>query len=153
MDQAQCQNSLYINQGDRSQKSSALLLTVCCTVINHKYFLCLADTRVCADNPCEPNGVCTSLDNTFECTCFAGYIGPTCSILNFCSNAPCFNGGTCTNLETMASCQCTDRYTGSQCEIGKPSHVFISSSPCHSLPPPPSPFLNFQIIFCFYLLN
>lgn len=75
---------------------------------------------MCSNNPCNPMGsICRVQGNTFQCICFAGFVGPTCDQIDFCSNAPCFNGGTCTNLESNSSCECLPRYTGMQCEIGE----------------------------------
>jgi hypothetical protein len=56
------------------------------------------------------------LVNAYNCTCAAGYSGPTCATnINECAPNPCLNGGTCADLVNAYSCTCAAGYSGPTC--------------------------------------
>ena len=42
-------------------------------------FLC-SDVNECTSNPCQNDGTCTDLINSFTCECAIGYTGTSCEI-------------------------------------------------------------------------
>ncbi|PVD35719.1 hypothetical protein C0Q70_02682 [Pomacea canaliculata] len=59
--------------------------------------------------------------NTFTCVCPRGYAGLTCEEQDACADQPCLHGGTCTNnLLGLASssftCTCTPGFSGDRCQ-------------------------------------
>lgn len=59
---------------------------------------CVAGTHCelkdyCASMPCRNGATCVSLEDTYKCTCAAGFRGPTCNDdIQECLNNPCKHG-------------------------------------------------------------
>ena len=54
----------------------------------------------------------------FNCSCPAGFTGPTCSTpTNECSPNPCQHGATCVDKHLAFECQCPPGFAGPRCEI------------------------------------
>ena len=92
----------------------------------------------CSSDPCNSNGVCVRLAETYECFCANGFNGQNCEIaLEPCAMHSCQDGSTCVETgdgENNYECQCSDEFTGEFCEhrIGmcstQPKSIFYYSS-------------------------
>jgi hypothetical protein len=79
---------------------------------------------------CANNGTCVWAEETMQCVCANGFMGPTCTVpcptgfngvnctnnINDCCPMPCFNGGTCHDGIASYTCQCPPFYSGTRCE-------------------------------------
>nr|XP_015200289.1 PREDICTED: hepatocyte growth factor activator [Lepisosteus oculatus] len=81
----------------------------------------------CKDNPCQNDGICTSVPHlkSFHCTCTEAYSGKLCT-LEFgvseflaCTTNPCKNDGTCRLIVSTgeAVCACRTGHSGPYCSI------------------------------------
>ena len=59
----------------------------------------------CEPSPCKNDGVCTDVNNLFECACVNGFEGRTCED-SPCSSQPC-GEGLCTEISTGYECDCS----------------------------------------------
>ncbi|XP_062900253.1 cubilin isoform X2 [Mobula hypostoma] len=81
----------------------------------------LLQRHPCLSNPCQNDGICLNLMDSFFCLCPNNWKGPTCSDdVNECevyagSSLACQNGGTCINTEGSYSCTCAPEWYGPQC--------------------------------------
>ena len=77
--------------------------------------------HACFENPCQNNGTCLEVENTFKRNCSSGYFGERCEIKDACHfDNPCQNYGTCqrSGNESMEyTCQCSGGFTGPQCQL------------------------------------
>ncbi|XP_052276692.1 polycystic kidney disease 1-related protein-like isoform X3 [Dreissena polymorpha] len=74
----------------------------------------------CVSAPCRNGATCNNLNNTYSCSCVAGWQGTNCEQdINECVSAPCRNGATCNNLNNTYSCSCVAGWQGTNCEQGK----------------------------------
>ncbi|XP_078391727.1 cubilin [Cetorhinus maximus] len=77
--------------------------------------------RACTSNPCQNDGMCLDLIDSFFCLCPNNWKGPTCSDdINECltyAGTPlaCQNGATCVNTKGSYSCTCTPEWYGPHC--------------------------------------
>jgi hypothetical protein len=86
----------------------------------------------CASTPCLLPGAsaCVDGNNTFICTCNAGYSGVLCQTnIDECGSGPCANGGSCTDLIDAFACGCQPGYSGLNCETDIDE---CASGPCVS---------------------
>ena len=68
---------------------------------------CQTDINECLADPCQYNGTCLEVDNTYKCICQDGYEGKNCEInINECADNPCAEGATCIDLVNAYRCQC-----------------------------------------------
>lgn len=75
--------------------------------------------HACSQSPCQNNGKCLPVDETFSCDCLSLYTGDFCEkLINPCVSSPCQYGSKCkAHLETFI-CECPPGRSGSRCEIG-----------------------------------
>ncbi|ESN95349.1 hypothetical protein HELRODRAFT_86753, partial [Helobdella robusta] len=71
----------------------------------------------CKSDPCKNNGSCTNTGDDYECSCQAGYIGKTCSAIDYCVSNLCKNGASCRSLSGSFECKCLRNFYGRLCEI------------------------------------
>ncbi|XP_048417522.2 cubilin isoform X2 [Stegostoma tigrinum] len=77
--------------------------------------------RACTSNPCQNDGRCLDLIDSFFCLCPNNWKGLTCSDdINECqvyagSSLACQNGATCVNTEGSYRCNCTPEWYGPHC--------------------------------------
>lgn len=63
----------------------------------------------CLPNPCENNGTCIDLIDSFKCNCTEGFKGDTCSdLFDPCDQDPCLNDGSCSSLNGIVECNCKE---------------------------------------------
>lgn len=63
----------------------------------------------CLPNPCENNGTCIDLIDSFKCNCTDGFTGSTCSdIFDPCTQDPCLNDGNCSSFNGIVDCACKE---------------------------------------------
>ncbi|XP_060607311.1 thrombospondin-1-like [Ruditapes philippinarum] len=71
----------------------------------------------CVSSPCNGHN-CTSVQDSFICTCDGGWSGTKCTTPpDKCNGNACENGATCNSGTTNYSCSCATGYSGSFCEI------------------------------------
>ncbi|XP_071943757.1 cadherin-23-like [Antedon mediterranea] len=72
--------------------------------------------NACDAIPCQNEGVCSKIGESFLCTCAPGWTGGTCTqIVDNCNPNPCANGGQCVNELDRFTCICTFGFTGATC--------------------------------------
>lgn len=76
-----------------------------------------APVDACEATPCQHDGRCIPVGDTFVCLCADGFRGDTCEI-NFdnCTPDPCLNGGTCVDGADSSHCECLAGWDGATCE-------------------------------------
>lgn len=68
--------------------------------------------------PACDHGTCRATQLSTQCTCEAGYSGPTCSTnIDDCASDPCQNSGTCIDGIADYACDCTPLFTGKNCDL------------------------------------
>ncbi|XP_022810428.1 cartilage matrix protein-like, partial [Stylophora pistillata] len=75
---------------------------------------------VCRNNPCENNGICTSLANDFHCNCTSSWTGKNCSIdVDECTAnvTKCSENQLCHNYPGGSRCLCSDGLYDHNCTI------------------------------------
>lgn len=82
---------------------------------------CEIGANLCLSNPCINNGSCSTVSNSYLCSCSPPYAGPNCElIINVCTPNPCFNDGTCVRslniLDGTYQCHCQNGFIGTRCE-------------------------------------
>ncbi|KAK6979870.1 neurogenic locus Notch protein [Biomphalaria glabrata] len=72
----------------------------------------------CMSQPCQNNGECKPMEDTFECRCPKGITGNLCDIdIDECASNPCRNGGRCTQTTVNNyTCNCPLSFTGQNCD-------------------------------------
>ncbi|XP_033733733.1 uncharacterized protein LOC117322896 [Pecten maximus] len=71
----------------------------------------------CDSGPCLNHGTCSLYQDTYTCSCPAGFTGKTCDTdIDECASIPCANGGTCWNRIADFVCFCPPGFTGKQCQ-------------------------------------
>lgn len=71
------------------------------------------DIDECASKPCGPNGNCSNLQNSFNCTCDEEFDGKLCeNNINDCQNVTCNGHGVCVDLVNSFECKCLDGFNG-----------------------------------------
>ncbi|XP_066933689.1 protein slit-like [Clytia hemisphaerica] len=77
--------------------------------------------NACFENPCQQNGRCLNVENTFKCNCTSGYHGENCEMKDECHfGNPCQNNGTCRrngNKSMKYTCECNGGFTGPRCQL------------------------------------
>ncbi|MBN3303483.1 FA7 factor, partial [Amia calva] len=75
-------------------------------------------TDLCHPNPCENNGSCVNLFDSYSCECTKGFQGNNCEKgENMCLHNPCQNSGNCVNLFNSYRCECLEGFQGRNCEM------------------------------------
>uniref|UniRef100_A0A4W3IZN4 Crumbs cell polarity complex component 2 n=1 Tax=Callorhinchus milii TaxID=7868 RepID=A0A4W3IZN4_CALMI len=73
-------------------------------------------TEMCSPDPCQNNGTCQDLFESFRCACSPGWEGQRCQInINECASGPCLHGN-CTDVVDGYQCTCYQGYMGTNCE-------------------------------------
>ncbi|EEZ98818.2 protein crumbs [Tribolium castaneum] len=90
--------------------------------------------NICANNPCKNQGICTSWNGYFNCSCSPGFTGQLCEIpvdsQPNCNSNPCQNGGSCFDKPTGGFyCNCTDQWMGTYCNE---SYDVCKLEPCQN---------------------
>lgn len=99
----------------------------------------------CAPNPCQNGGSCSQTGNeTYACTCKAGYSGTNCQNKNVCVPNPCKSGGACAVDNSKPegySCTCPAGTVGPNCQyndvcaqVGQ--YVCPNGGTCNNVLPP-----------------
>jgi hypothetical protein len=71
----------------------------------------------CAEAPCQHDGRCIPLSDSFVCLCADGFRGDTCEIdFDDCDPDPCQNGGSCVDGPDSSHCDCLEGWEGATCE-------------------------------------
>lgn len=74
----------------------------------------------CSQSPCQNNGKCLAVDESFRCECATLYAGDFCEKLeNPCASNPCQYGSKCKAHSESFVCECPPGRSGSRCEIGR----------------------------------
>ncbi|XP_019619604.1 PREDICTED: von Willebrand factor D and EGF domain-containing protein-like [Branchiostoma belcheri] len=74
---------------------------------------CDINTNECQSSPCQNNGTCIDLVNSFICNCPVGFIGEYCATFDECSLNPCFPGVQCQSTNAGHACgDCPPGYHG-----------------------------------------
>lgn len=69
--------------------------------------------QVCFQQECQNNGKCLNPNNTFECSCPAGFEGRLCQInIDECQFNECMNNATCIDGISEYTCACQPGYEG-----------------------------------------
>ncbi|XP_069842075.1 protein crumbs homolog 2 [Dendropsophus ebraccatus] len=95
----------------------------CQTVPGSLHYQCIcqhgSNCTTCDSNPCAlPNSQCSDEDETFTCTCQAGYSGLQCqNKVSPCAPNPCDHNALCVENMDNYTCDCQPGYTGQHCEI------------------------------------
>eukprot|EP00794_Sanderia_malayensis_P011229 gene11229-12408_t len=88
------------------------------------------DLGACSSNPCLNSGICTSLQNSFICTCINGHIGVYCERraeeCTFSDSLRCINGRCKINPNGASTCECNANYGGVNCDIKLNTCVYTS---------------------------
>ena len=86
---------------------------------------CEKEIDECVDFPCQNNGDCLDLVNSYSCRCLEGYIGNNCEIdLTPCEENPCKHGGVCTDYGGGEfGCECEPYWGGATCELAKSCEI------------------------------
>jgi peroxiredoxin family protein len=75
---------------------------------------CDTPLDLCVNRPCQ-HGVCTTVNETYHCTCRHGYTGKDCgTVINYCDGVNC-NHGKCANVNDTYICACKQGWTGINC--------------------------------------
>ncbi|XP_077098803.1 protocadherin Fat 3 isoform X2 [Siphateles boraxobius] len=81
---------------------------------------CEVEVSSCMPSPCQNEGDCKALGNTFLCGCLKGFTGLICDEdVNECEREECENRGTCVNTFGAFYCNCTVGFEGQFC--GQPT--------------------------------
>lgn len=60
---------------------------------------CSVNIDECESDPCQYNGTCVDLVNSYRCECIPGITGSNCETnIDDCQSAPCLHGGRCNDL-------------------------------------------------------
>jgi len=63
------------------------------TIAGYQGDLCEDDVDECASHPCQNEGICINLVNSFRCECMERYHGVFCQkLIQSCKSGPCING-------------------------------------------------------------
>ncbi|XP_070552541.1 uncharacterized protein [Ptychodera flava] len=74
------------------------------------------DVNECDSNPCQNDGTCTDMIDSYGCKCKDGFTDRNCETdIVDCEPHSCLNGGTCIDLINSYSCQCMFGFTGNDC--------------------------------------
>ena len=78
---------------------------------------CEIDIELCENSPCQNNGTCIDLHESFNCVCQDGFTGERCEInIDDCVNVTCENNGSCVDLVNDFECNCIPEYSGKHCQ-------------------------------------
>ena len=71
----------------------------------------------CEPDPCQNGGTCLAQDDSYLCSCQAGYQGDHCETdIDECEPDPCQNGGTCVDGIADYACHCPPKFIGDHCQ-------------------------------------
>lgn len=101
-----CVSRLVLNERDIQLNQEAL------------YIEGMTSCEVCADDPCQNEGVCleTQTENGYTCVCVDGYTGKNCQVEGFqCSLGVC-GIGRCGETDIGIECYCPLNRTGDRCQ-------------------------------------
>ncbi|CAH1270698.1 CSMD1 [Branchiostoma lanceolatum] len=72
----------------------------------------------CDPNPCQNEGACNDVADSYTCECEAGFEGDQCEInIDDCTPDLCKNGGVCTDGDNSFLCECAAGFHGPTCEL------------------------------------
>uniref|UniRef100_A0A914W2T8 EGF-like domain-containing protein n=1 Tax=Plectus sambesii TaxID=2011161 RepID=A0A914W2T8_9BILA len=100
--------------------------------------LCDYDIDACSSSPCENNGTCIDLENSFHCMCMVGFIGQRCNVgpgQPTSAPAPNNSSGASTppsNFLINGTSNCLPGQTGSNCTSVGPGQSTSAPSPRNS---------------------
>eukprot|EP00057_Strongylocentrotus_purpuratus_P015018 XP_011669492.1 PREDICTED: protein jagged-1 isoform X6 [Strongylocentrotus purpuratus] len=78
---------------------------------------CELNINECFSEPCQYEGLCVDLNNSYTCNCSDGFVGTNCETnINECSSSPCVQGS-CIDQINGFTCFCSDGFMGIRCEL------------------------------------
>ena len=76
--------------------------------------------RFCDLSPCQNNGECKNLNQSYSCSCDEGFAGKNCQVnLTHCASVSCSRRGQCRlDQDDNISCKCDENWRGKISELG-----------------------------------
>jgi slit protein 2 len=82
-----------------------------------------------ASNPCQNNGKCSKIDESYKCECSEGYDGDECQTnIDDCANHKC-QFGVCVDGVANYTCKCKEGFSGTFCEVMNPIALALQNTP------------------------